>query len=299
VFRITDLAWRGRTSHDFSNQEEFTMSTAQQPAPQGPITPPNKSAREAAQSGSRAEVAIVTLLIIVVIALSGLYVTRATNSYLLVLGTFVVFCMFLGRWICGRPLGIFIGERNLMSLSRLQMVLWTILILSAYLAMSLQRVHHGIPDPLAIGMDWHLWALMGISTASLVGSPLLLGNKTQKQADPEVVKRAAAQLKENEVEIKQNSAGTLYVNNSINDASFADIFQGDEIGNTAYIDVAKVQMFFFTLVSLLVYGTALFQMFKGTNYSAMPNLSDGLIALLGISHSGYLMSKTADHTPTA
>jgi hypothetical protein len=274
------------------------VSTAPQTAPQAPGAPSSRSVGDATKMGNRAEVGIVTIAIIIAIALSGMYVNKATSSYLLVLAAFVVFCMFLGRWISGRPLGIFIGDRNLMSLSRFQMVLWTILILSAYLTMCLQRVHHGISDPLAIGMDWHLWALMGISTASLIGSPLLLGNKTQKEADPDAVKKAAAQLKENEGEIQQNSAGTLYANSSINDASFADIFQGDEISNTAYIDVAKVQMFFFTLVSLLVYGTALFQMFKGTNYSAMPNLSDGLIALLGISHSGYLMSKTADHTPT-
>lgn len=272
------------------------MSTAAQPAPQKPVAPKRI---ETAKHGSKFEVAVVTILALALIALAGLYASKATTSFLLVLAGFALFCMFLGRWISGRPLGILIGDRNLMSMSRFQMVLWTILIVSAYLTMCLRRVHSGAPNPLDIAMDWHLWALMGISTASFIGSPLLLGNKAQQAADPSAAEKAAAQLKEDAGAISQNSLGLLYANPSIADASFADMFQGDEIGNTAYIDMAKVQMFFFTFVSLLVYGTALFEMFKGSNLAEMPKLSDGLIALLGISHAGYLTSKTAASTPKA
>lgn len=270
------------------------MSTAAQPAPQRPVPP---KTLETAKLGSKFEVTVVTILALALIALSGLYAAKATTAYLLVLAGFAIFCLFLGRWISGRPLGILIGDRNLMSISRFQMVLWTILIVSAYLTMSLRRVHGGAPNPLDIAMDWHLWALMGISTVSMIGSPLLLGNKAQKTPDPTATAKAAVQLKEDATAIRQNSSGLLYANPSIADASFADMFQGDEIGNTAYIDVAKVQMFFFTVVSLLVYGTALFQMFKGGSFAEMPKLSDGLIALLGISHAGYLTSKTAESTP--
>lgn len=272
------------------------MSSAPQSSPETVVQPRNGNGKGAARFGSKAEVAFVTVAVFVLIAFSGMYVPKATYSYLVVLSAFSVFCLFLGRWINGRPLGIFVGDRNLMSLSRFQMVLWTVLILSAYLTMCLYRLRNGSPDPLAVAMDWHLWALMGISTTSMVGSPLLLGNKTQKEADPNAVKKAADQLNEEAADIKQNSAGVLYVNKSVNDASFADVFQGDEIGNTALIDVAKVQMFFFTFVSVLVYGSAIFQIFKGNNYSALPGFSDGLLALLGISHAGYLTSKTADHT---
>jgi hypothetical protein len=272
------------------------MSTAAQPAPQTPV-PPKKT--ETAKRGGKFEITVVTLLALALIALSGLYVAKATTAYLLVLVGFAIFCLFLGRWISGRPLGILIGDRNLMSISRFQMVLWTILIVSAYLTMCLRRVHGGVADPLAIAMDWHLWALMGISTVSLIGSPLLLGNKAQKTPEAGAAARAAAQLKEDPGAIRQNSCGLLYANTSILDASFADMFQGDEIGNTAYIDMAKLQMFFFTFVSVLVYGTALFQMFKGGSFAEMPKLSDGLIALLGISHAGYLTSKTAESTPRA
>ncbi len=179
------------------------------------------------------------------------------------------------------------------------MVLWTVLILSAYFTMVLHRVRDGVPaDPLAVGMDWHLWALMGISTTSLVASPLLLGSKAQKQPDPKAIDKAAAALKEPAADIQGDSSGTLYVNKSIADAAFTDIFQGDEIGNTAYVDPAKVQMFLFTVIAMAVYGAAVAAMLKKGDYSAMPVPSEGLIALLGISHTGYLASKTADQTQT-
>jgi hypothetical protein len=45
-------------------------------------------------------------------------------------------------------------------------------------------------------------------------------------------------------DINNNKQGTLYANPSISDASFSDMFEGDEVGNAAYIDLAKVQMFF-------------------------------------------------------
>jgi hypothetical protein len=250
------------------------------------------------------EIIVVLLILVAVVYWAARCAAYATNMWALILLALFLFVLFLGRWVSGRLMGIFIGSRNLMSLSRLQMVLWTVLILSAYLTMALHRVRDGSPaDPLAIFIDPLLWSLMGISTASLVGSPLLLGSKAQKQPDPKAITQASAALKaqgepESAEEIQGNSAGTLYVNKSIADAAFTDIFQGDEIGNTAYVDPAKVQMFLFTVISLGVYGAALFSMLKKGDYSAMPVPSQGLIALLGISHAGYLASKTTDQTAT-
>jgi hypothetical protein len=245
------------------------------------------------------EIAVVMLILGFMVFWAARFAAYTINMWALILVAVGLFVCFLGRWISGRLMGIFIGSRNLMSLSRFQMVLWTVLILSAYFTMALHRVRDGAPvDPLAIGMDWHLWALMGISTASLIGSPLLLGSKADKQADQKSVDKAAAALKESAKDIEGNSAGTLYVNKTIADASFLDIFQGDEIGNTAYVDPAKMQMFLFTVIALIAYGAAVAAMLRKGDYSAMPVPSEGLIALLGISHAGYLASKTTDQTTT-
>jgi hypothetical protein len=279
------------------------MATTKQVPAEAPLQQPQHAEAAAIERAplplrppSKAEMSIVTIVSLGLIVWAGVFAARATNMWLVILVAFVVFLLFLGRWICGRPAGILIGDRNLMSLSRFQMVLWTILILSAYMAMVLYRLRTGVKDPLTIGFDWHLWALMGISTTSMIGSPLLLGNKTQKQARPDAIKKAESQLRE--TFDGTNTVGTLYANKSIQDASLCDIFQGDEVGNTRFIDVAKVQMFFFTLVTLAAYGAALYTMLKGTDYSSMPLVSDGLVALLGISHAGYLASKVSDHTET-
>lgn len=128
------------------------MGIAPQPSPETVAQPPKGNATDAARLGSKTEVALVTVAVLVLIALSGTYIPKATYSYFVVLSAFAVFCLFLGRWVNGRPLGIFVGDRNLMSLSRFQMVLWTVLILSAYLTMCLYRLRNGTPDPLAVAM---------------------------------------------------------------------------------------------------------------------------------------------------
>jgi len=214
----------------------------------------------------------------------------------------LIFMITIGITITGRPAGILINERNLMSLSRLQLVLWTLVILSAYLTIALERIRvRSIADALAIALDQRLWALMGISTASLIGSPLIQTTKKLQDPKPEAVEKASAALNESTDEINKNSQGLLYSNGGIKDAAFSDMFEGDEVGNTAYVDVAKVQMFFFTMVAALSYGTELFYWIASkpaADLTAFPILSGGLVAILGISHAGFLVNNSTTHTPT-
>jgi len=101
------------------------------------------------------------------------------------------FMLLLGAHIGKRPLGILVNQRNLMSLSRFQATLWTLVILSGYFTMALMRIKANIPDPVAIQIDWHLWVLMGISATSLVGSPLIASMKKAKEPDPAIVTKTA------------------------------------------------------------------------------------------------------------
>jgi hypothetical protein len=81
------------------------------------------------------------------------------------------------------------------------------------------------------------------------------------------------------------------------DARLADLFQGDEIGNAAHLDLGKVQMLFFTLILVLAYGVALANLFtKATPIVMLPALDGGMVALLGISHAGYLLNKAVPHS---
>ncbi len=202
-------------------------------------------------------------------------------NWLLVAVCLSLFLAVIGWHLVGRADGILINERNLISLARFQMVLWTVIILSGYFTMAFGRIKAGVEDPLSIAMDWHLWALMGISTASLIGSPLISSPKKEKEPADDTVKKVAAGLKENPTEIEDNRQGILYSNPTIANASFADMFQGDELQNTKYLDLAKIQMFLFTIIAATAYGVTLWNTFTEAktdpgSLETMPGLSEGL-----------------------
>jgi hypothetical protein len=193
-----------------------------------------------------------------------------------------------------------------MSLARLQLILWTVLIVSGFFVIAIVRIKSGnVDQPLSIGVDWQIWALLGISTTSFVGTPLLYGDKMNEEPkDPaKAEQKAASQLPgETAEQVAQNRQGILYANADIDDARFTDMFQGDELANTHLVDVAKLQLFFFTVTVVIAYGAQLYQLiaYKDLTQSGirLPELQSGLLALMGVSHAGYLGSKSIDRTPT-
>ncbi len=161
--------------------------------------------------------------------------------------------------------GLLIDERNKISLSRFQMMLWILIILSAFLTAALINVRINPLNALAIDVPIELLALIGISTTSLVGAPLALSTKRDQ----------------------------VMSNDTRYDARWSDMFMGEEIANQGRLDVGKVQMFYFTIILAVAYIGALVVMFIGTSntINSFPSLNDGLVTLLGISHAGYLVNK--------
>lgn len=211
----------------------------------------------------------------------------------------------IGEGVTGRAAGILIGERNTMSLSRLQLVLWTLIVLSAFFTAALGNLGAGDATPLAIEMPSDLWWLMGISTTSLVGSPLILSTKRRRPSDAGETARTLRLLAADEgvapAEIEERTAvhGQVLSNSSPDQARLSDVFRGEEVGNAAIADLGKVQMFYFTLLVALAYAAALGSLFGDPNLaeiSAFPELDESLIALLGISHAGYLTHKAVPHS---
>ena len=100
-------------------------------------------------------------------------------------------------------------------------------------------------------------------------------------------------------EVENNRQGTLYANSKISDARVTDMFQGDELGNTMHVDMAKLQMFFFTVIAAMAYLILVFRNLRSTgqDLGGLPVLSEGVVYALGISHASYLASKGLDHTP--
>jgi hypothetical protein len=212
----------------------------------------------------------------------------------------IVIVATIGYSVTGKAAGVLISPQKLVSLSRFQVVLWTLLLLSAYVTVVLRRL--GQPDPLAVAIDWRLWALMGISTTSLVGTPLLQIPKIGKELKEGAAAEAASAFGQSVEEVEQQARGILYCNPSMDDARFTDMFGGDEVGNTYFVDVSKVQMFVFTIVAAVSYGVSLYHVVNladPATITAFPTPSAGLVAILAISHSGYLGGKTARQTPVS
>lgn len=204
-------------------------------------------------------------------------------SYWIVLGVVIlVVYLILGAKINKKAFGILIDSRQKMSLSRFQIAVWTLVLLSAFLALALAK------GTLAITLDPEVWALMGISIGSGAGAVIIKGNKEGKEPAAAIQSAIGAMPR----------VGLMHQNQSADEAGWTDMFKGEEVGDRDYIDIGKVQMFFFTLAAVVGYVAALWNANFADGALKFPELSQELVILLGISHTGYLTIKAAPKTPT-
>ncbi|MBI5649980.1 MAG: hypothetical protein HZC40_05950, partial [Chloroflexi bacterium] len=132
-----------------------------------------------------------------------------------------------------------------------------------------------------------------------------IGKALKDAAD--ALKTAEARLTQAQEEEKAaaTAAGVLQRNKEPAQASWLDLFRGDEVGNYVVVDMAKVQMFFFTLVVVFAYGVSIAALLRDSAVLShplgvdLPAFSNSLNTLLGISHGAYLSVKAFDHTEVA
>src|SRR5262245_20978004 len=84
------------------------------------------------------------------------------RRWLWIMGLMTGFVVVAGRAVTGYWRGILIDRRNKLSLSRLQIIAWTILILSTLLTAAMTNVALGSPTPLGIVVPTALWVVMAI-----------------------------------------------------------------------------------------------------------------------------------------
>jgi hypothetical protein len=290
------------------------------------------------------------IVLLILMIFVGLFVPQFGLAWawigvaILMLPVFVLVGVSLGKGIAGILID---PATNMMSLSRLQVVLWTGLVLSAFITVALGRVGDSrlhssdycsppkiaegqiqCTDPLGIQLPQLLWALVGISITTAVGSPLLKAAKAQRTAEedrnrvraatkrtppggaPEPVATYTQVLKQRETEnpiiakvATGQPNGVLVRKDSWTEATFSDLFTGEEVSNFMYVDIAKVQNFFFTMIAVTAYAVALWVAMSTAGSIAkffmFPDLPSGLVAIISISHTGYLTDKAFTHsTPT-
>jgi hypothetical protein len=78
-----------------------------------------------------------------------------------------------------------------------------------------------------------------------------------------------------------------------------DLVRGEEVGNADVLDLTRLQNLFFTLILIGSYAVSLGAILKSAKgvISAFPEIGQSNLALLAISHAGYLVSKAVDKQP--
>jgi hypothetical protein len=213
-------------------------------------------------------------------------------SWIVAMIALSVFTLVVGRGVTGDWKGAFVDERLRTSLSRLQMLTWTVVIVAALGTMAIARAQTDPVSAMDVTVPPTVWALLGISTTSLIGSPLIKNAKKASSAGgPARAAELLAALGMGGGQVKVE--GQVVRNTSIADASFADLFMGDYVDTFTVLDIAKIQMFFFTVLLVLAYAISVGRTLRGDpTLAALPDVGNGMLPLLGISHAGYLLSKT-------
>ena len=234
---------------------------------------------------------------------------RLLLAWLLTMAALALFSMIAGHGITGRFLfGWMINEQNRMSLSRLQMFLWTIVVLSGFLVSAMANIWRGsIDKALDIAIPENVWLAMGIGTTSLVGSPLILQSKKGKTTNKEELNKTASRLgilpvpgsKLSDAEVAIYANGQLLRNEGPEMARLSDLLHGEEVGNGAVLDLTRLQNLFFTLILVGAYAASLGNLLAGASGTIVqfPEIGAGSLALLGITHAGYLAGKAVDKQP--
>ncbi len=212
-----------------------------------------------------------------------------------------------GISVTGLRRGIMLGARNAFSLSRLQMVMWTWLVLSAILAAAAVRAWglNGVPTPLdttlSIALPGNLLAVLGIAVTSATVAPAILAVKTQGETDYKATPSLGRKLN-----------GTAFIRGQVvyrahrKEARLDDLIRGDDTGSAGAIDLAKVQNLMLTAILLACYLLMLFNLFASSTdfnlmdpkvmagpFTSLPNFTNGMITFLAISHGGYLAYKAS------
>ena len=246
---------------------------------------------------------------------SGLFSPDSWRAgvFLATLGLVALSMAAIGRIVNKRLDGLIIDNRNRASLSKLQMLLWTILIVAALTSLAASRLRASTSDPLAIDIPGELLAAMGIAAASFVAAPTVLSLKAGETPSDQNVQDAQASASAQGAQLQAN--GKVHGRADPSQAQWMDLFRGDEVGNADTPDLSKIQQFAITLLLLGIYTATLVYAFSDkSNFivtarlssfdpkahpgfpNALPGLSDQFVMLMAISHASYLVYKAAPHT---
>lgn len=216
-----------------------------------------------------------------------------------VLASLLIVSVLAGHLANGRWIGVFIDERNRISLGRLQWMAWFLVLFSAYFTGAVWDIAFGdLP-----AVETNLFGLIGITTGSAVVANAVVESKKKDQGvTPNAVPpapapglSAAAVAAAPPATADDLRAGKVDINASPMDASFADLFLGEDVTNRQSVDASRLQKFIITILLITVYLEMLWSAFVDASQTyhafSMPIVGTNFLGMLGVSHAAYLVSK--------
>jgi hypothetical protein len=199
-------------------------------------------------------------------------------TWLVIAGVLIVAAVLAGFLVklgaaARKPYAILIDDRERFSLNRLQLVLWTVLILSTFLGL----LFTNLDDPSqAMAIPTELLGLLGISLGTgVIAGAVKAGKDTLRSekigGGPTFAARRPAGL-----------AAAV----ALEDPHFGQIVLEEEgAGANKVISVTKFQNLLFTLALAVVYVTLAW---KANGY---PTFDEQAVWLIGVSHATYVGGK--------
>ena len=234
-------------------------------------------------------------------------------QFLVVEAVLIGLCIIAGLMIHCRIDGILIDDRNRISLSRFQWVVWLLLILGSYFTEMIWNISQGAAFPV---IQTQLLALLGISSGTAVMSNVITENKKSAPPPPALPTQApvaggsgpatrttissgpmVAASAPPPPPSTHRAVGSMAANSDPEVASWRDLFLGDEEATYRTVDISRLQKLIITVLLAAVFVTYLWSALSKAAAGAglaMPTFGDdsnGFLWLLGISHGAYLAQK--------
>lgn len=189
-------------------------------------------------------------------------------------------------------LGILIDNRGRFSLNRLQLIIWTIVVISLVAGVFFGRLIEGVGGPLEFTIPGRVLGLLGISVGAAVTVATIKSSKSAQATTvapiaPEVVPtppkgRAETKLATYQATGRPPFLGQIFM---VEEGAYAD----------DVIDASKFQSFAITIVLVVAYvAMAISTISKAgsaASVTALPDLKGTFLVLLGISYAGYAGGK--------
>jgi hypothetical protein len=218
----------------------------------------------------------------------------------------------LGLGTKGRVAGIWIDERNRVSLARAQVTLWTIVALGGFATITLFNV--GLGGPVSFPqIPASIAAALGIAFASPMISALILNsgapNSAANPLDSLTTVGGSAKDTKDFVDrgaFLASPSSALQTREDPTMASIADVFVGEQVSDAANVDISRLQNVILTITLVLGYFTMLTEQLRTispesvlSGLASLPDPGATFTAVLLVSHATYLGTKFYNNKPAS